>query len=494
VRLGSFRLRLTLWTVAVLAGVLVAAGGALAFATGRSLEQSVDRELMLRAARLGGFEPPPPPRPRDDGGRFPMPGGFGGPPMRMPPPEVVPPRVEPDSSGKWPSDGEAQRARWFASPRFIDLYGQPQGPEEVSAPWDWSLVRTSLEGRSGFSTVRVDGERVRVISVPLRRGPEVAGVMQLARPMGELDRLREEQLRLLLALGPLALLVAGLGALFLAERALKPVREVTHAAEQISAEDLSRRLKVRGDDELAALASTFNGMIARLEAAFAQQRRFTADASHELRTPLARIKLTTSEALDGSHTPEEYRSALRVADQAADGMTRLVEQLLLLARAEGGQLRIRAEPVDLEMLLQDVAGMFPRAAGPEVRVEVPEPVTAEGDPDWLAAIVRNLLENALRHTPAEGRVTLSARQADGWAEIRVADTGEGIPAEHLSRLTERFYRVDAARTHTAHSASTGLGLAITKTLVDAHGGALHVDSTPGRGTHVTVRVPGAGGR
>jgi signal transduction histidine kinase len=266
---------------------------------------------------------------------------------------------------------------------------------------------------------------------------------------------------------------------------------VTRAAELISAEDLSQRLEVRGKDELAQLAHTFNGMIERLDASFEQQRRFTADASHELRTPLARIKLTTSEALDGEHTPEEYRSALLVADRAADSMGRLVQQLLLLARGDGGQLKIRSEPVDLNYLLYDTAETFRRPES--VRVEAtmtPEPIEVEADPEWLACILRNLVENAVRHTPVNGRVVLSASAQNGCALLHVSDTGEGIPPEHLPHLTERFYRVDASRARArAATGGTGLGLAITRMLVDAHHGTLEIISEPGQGTQVTVRIP-----
>src|SRR5436309_9475578 len=173
--------------------------------------------------------------------------------------------------------------------------------------------------------------------------------------MGEYDRLWQGLVWTLLALLPLSLLVAGMGGLFLTDRALRPVHQVTQAAAQIGVEDLSRRLKVHGRDELAELAATFNGMIARLEAAFEQQQRFTADASHELRTPLARIKVTTSMALAGEQSSEEYQTALRIADQAADVMDRLIQQLLLLARADAGQLPIERSRLDLNLVLQEAA-------------------------------------------------------------------------------------------------------------------------------------------
>jgi heavy metal sensor kinase len=353
----------------------------------------------------------------------------------------------------------------------------------------------TLRGERRFSTIKLDGERMRVLSVPWRRDGEIIGAVQVARALGEFDRLEAAQFRTLVTLMPIALLIAGLGALLLTERALRPVRDMTDAAAQISAEDLSQRLSVKGHDELAQLATTFNAMIERLDKAFEQQRRFTADASHELRTPLTRIKLTTSEALDGEHTVEEYVAALRITDRAADSMHRLVEQLLLLARADGGQLRVRSEPVELSPLLMEVAETLERPDGPHVSVELPQTsVKASGDPIWLSSIVRNLVENAIRHTPPGGRVTLSAQQQNGATAIRVTDTGEGIAAEHLPHLTERFYRADAARSRSGSGSrgGTGLGLAIVQTLVEAQQGALEIASEPGRGTTATVWLPAAG--
>ncbi|MGV3723675.1 MAG: sensor histidine kinase, partial [Actinomycetota bacterium] len=190
----------------------------------------------------------------------------------------------------------------------------------------------------------------------------------------------------------------------------------------------------------------------------------------------------------------EYQAALRIADRAADSMHRLVEQLLLLARADGGQLRIRSEPVELKPLLLETADTLEQPHGPRLEVELPErPVLANGDPVWLSSIMRNLVENAIRHTPAGGCVTLSAEQQNGSTAIRVTDTGEGIDAEHLPHLTERFYRADAARSRSGSGSrgGTGLGLAIVRTLVEAQQGTFEITSEPGRGTVATVWLPSA---
>jgi len=508
---NSFRVQLSLWNVGVLAAVLGVVGVLLAFGIRNGTRGAVDRELMLRAQQLERGNAPGPRNRRPGGPGFPgggfpdgRPGMGGGPPGDGPPGFDAPPplpveRAEPIAatapkvgSETWPSGQQAERAAMLMRPRFIPTLETAPYLPRGAEPWDPNTLQHSMRGERRFSTIKLGEERLRVLSVPWTRDGELMGVVQVARALGEFDRLEAEQFRMLVTLLPLGLLAAGLGALFLTERALRPVRDMTDAAAQISAEDLSRRLEVKGHDELAQLASTFNAMIERLDKAFEQQRRFTADASHELRTPLTRIKLTTSEALDGEHSVEEYVAALRITDRAADSMTRLVEQLLLLARADGGQLQVRSETMELNAMLTEMVDALRRPDGPQLGVDLPPvPVRASGDPVWLSSIVRNLVENALRHTPAGGRVTLSAEQQNGCAAIRVTDTGEGIPAEHLPHLTERFYRADAARSRSGSGSKggTGLGLAIVRTLVEAQRGAFEIASEPGRGTVATVWLP-----
>jgi signal transduction histidine kinase len=284
---------------------------------------------------------------------------------------------------------------------------------------------------------------------------------------------------------------------------------VSAAAAELGAQDLSRRLTVRGDDEFAELARTFNGMMARLELAFGevasgnralakayrrleeaykQQRRFTGDASHELRTPLTRIKGSTSLALYGPHDADLYRKALVVADEAADAMSRLVQDLLLLARSDSGQLPIQAAPVDLHDVLREAMQGVVEEPGAAVVVDIPRSLPRiHGDVKHLARLFLNLIHNALRHTPAEGEIRITASATDDFVTVNVTDTGEGIPLEHLPHVTERFYRADASRS--GGKGGTGLGLAICESIIHAHGGTLFLDSILGRGTTVTVTIP-----
>ncbi len=359
----------------------------------------------------------------------------------------------------------------------------------------------------------------------LSRG-QVRATLVVGQPAQSTNTLSAHVPGLLIA-GPLTLLVAALGGYWLAARALRPVRLITRAAEAIEGTDLSGRLNLSSGDELGELASTFDRMLGRLEAAFARQRRFTGDASHELRTPLAIVGAESERALDAPRSPDEYRRALAVIQDENARMTRLVEHLLLLARADAGQLRPRDEPLDLsDVALDAVERLAPRtrtrgvvlSAGslPELRVH--------GDRTALGLAIGNLVENAIKYAgplgasgvnesgmdgPGGGRVLVETAAADvvggRAARVRVADDGPGIAAEHLPHLFERFYRVDTARAaeaieplaceegsggeSVAAPEGSGLSLAIAHEIARAHGGAIRVESAMGSGTTFTFELP-----
>jgi heavy metal sensor kinase len=474
----SVRVRLTLWNIAILALVLGGFGLTLCTSVAGNLQASGDRELVARARQFAEWQErrdPSRPRRHHGWGRGPSPGAGAT-----------------KQAGSGPSaaasNAASERFNSFRFPRLLSLDGKPLFSFLEDEPWDPDTFALSREGAERFSTVLVDREEARVFSMPFRRNGRIEGVIQVAYPIAEQKRLIEGQVQTLLTLLPLALLVAGMGGIFLTDRALRPVREVTQAAEQLGARDLSRRLEVAGRDEMAHLATTFNGMLARLDASFEQQRRFTADASHELRTPLARLKVTTSLALSGRRSAEEYRDALEVADRTADAMSEIVQDLLLLARSDAGELRLEARPASVEELLHGAIAGIAGLPGPVPRLDaVPRGLTVLGDARHLVRLFRNLLENAVRHTPPDGTVTVSAWEDGGNVRIRVRDTGEGILPEHLAHVTERFYRIDTARSRSR--GGTGLGLAICQSIVHAQGGEMEIESEIGRGTVVTVLLP-----
>jgi signal transduction histidine kinase len=312
----------------------------------------------------------------------------------------------------------------------------------------------------------------------------------------------------LLVAGPLTLVVAALGGYWLATRALRPVRLITRAAEEIEETDLSRRLSLTSRDELGALAATFDRMLARLEAAFARERQFTSNASHELRTPLSIVAAEAERTLTAPRSPDEYRRALEVIQSETAHMGQLVGQLLTLARADAGQLWLRDEPLDLsDVTLEVVERLAPLAhargvvlstgALPELRVR--------GDRTALSMALGNLVENAIKYaghgeTSACGRVRVETGTAEREGEqhvawVRVEDDGPGIAVEHLPHLFERFYRADPARGDAQSAAGdcppdgSGLGLAIAHEIAAAHGGTIGVRSAPGCGAALIFELP-----
>jgi heavy metal sensor kinase len=292
---------------------------------------------------------------------------------------------------------------------------------------------------------------------------------------------------------PVTLALASVVGLFLASRALRPVDQITRAAQSISAQDLSRRLNLDlPDDELGRLARTFDAMIARLDEAFRRQRRFTADASHELRTPLTIIKGDLSLALARPRDADYYRQVLAEADEEVDHMSHLVERLLALARADAEGLPLHRQMVNLSDLLADLIEQtrpLAEAKGLPLTAQIAPGLIANVDPDAVTQVVLNLLENAIKYTPS-GRVRLSAHLAGpDKREIRIAisDSGSGIPAEHLPHIFDRFYRVDRARSR--ELGGVGLGLSIARELARAHGGDVTVHSVSGEGSTFAVHLP-----
>jgi heavy metal sensor kinase len=243
------------------------------------------------------------------------------------------------------------------------------------------------------------------------------------------------------------------------------------------------------DDEVGRLARTFNAMLDRIESAFGRQRQFTADAAHELRTPLALMQSQLELALAQPRAAEHDQLVLETLAGDVERLSRLASTLLALARSDARGVELVREPVDLPQLLDLVADQYAalaEAGGISIVVDA-EPVTVVADEDLLLQVLVNLLDNALRHAPHGSVVTLACRRAGARAVVHVADQGAGIAPEHLPHLFERFYRVEPDRDQ--RRGGIGLGLSICRSIVDAHGGAITVESTPGIGTTVRVELP-----
>lgn len=346
--------------------------------------------------------------------------------------------------------------------------------------------------------ITVGGAHVRVLTQPIISQGITLGYLQVGALMRDVDQAQNLLVFILAVAGVLSVGWSTAFVVLTIGRALRPLDRITQAAMQISrADDLSRRVTFTGPptDEVGRLAMAFNATLERLERLFNSQRRFLADVSHELRTPLTAIRgnvdlLRRMKASD--------RESLDAIQSEAERMSRLVGDLLMLAQAESGNLPLSRNVVELDTLLLDVYRQANILAGGKVTVAIGEEDQAQvsGDRDKLKQVLLNLVSNAIKYTPAGGKVTLGLACVNGWARFSVADTGVGISAEDLSHIFDRFYRVDKSRTRPAsvtgdgaQPGGSGLGLSIAKWIAQAHGGRLEVSSQIGKGSVFYLWLP-----
>jgi two-component system OmpR family sensor kinase len=460
----SLRVKLTVYYLAILAAILLLFGiaiytylshGLLAF-----IDNSLDRQAILIERRLGA-----------------------------------------GSADTQPEDHKPSTEELPLSPhvtQLINSRGQVTDEMIVSPSYRLPVDPSSLErlpwNQTVFETQKLpNGESIRVAT---RRARDGEGDPYFIRIGASLEPLRPVRARLILVLLvaiPAALLLGSYGGLLLANQALRPVDRITRAAEQIGAGDLSERVPTpQKMDEIGRLATTFNRMIARLQAAFERQRQFTSDASHELRTPLAVMRGDMEIALRRERAPAEYQRVLTSSLEEIIRLSRLIEDLLTLARADSGRTQLRCEPMSLDKLCRQMVDyIMPLALQREQKLiyDAPESdVYISADMQRLKQLLLNLLDNAIKYTDVGGSVSLGLKVEDHEAVMTVSDSGRGIPPEDLPHIFERFFR--RSRTTSDRSASGfGLGLSIVKWIVDSHGGQISAASEVGKGTTFTVRFP-----
>jgi len=368
-----------------------------------------------------------------------------------------------------------------------EILARSDNLRDFTQPLDPGAV---TEGLEGLQTISYGEQVIRVLTAAVQVEEEdrsqLVGYLQVAQVMEEFETFN--QLVIAAAfLGLAAATASAFVATLISPRLFRPLEEIARLAGQISrADDLSRRLPDTGrDDEIGQLTLALNQTLARLEELFTAQQRFLADVSHELRTPLTTIRgnVDLMRRMGGADDV-----SLDDIEAELERMTRLVNDLLLLARADVGSLPVTTETVEMDTLLLDVYRQV-KALRPKVEVTLEEvdQVQVTGDSDRLKQLILNLVDNAVKYTPAGGQVFLSLHKDAGYAELTVRDTGIGIPEEDLPFIFDRFYRVDKARAR-AHGGS-GLGLSIARWIVEVHKGTLTVDSKVGEGTTFTVRLP-----
>jgi len=355
------------------------------------------------------------------------------------------------------------------------------------------ILQSAMAGHTAFVSTRslLRKDNIRVVAMPVHRAGFVVGALLLGRSTSEMHSFFELMYLIGGLLGLISMLVSAYAGYVMARRALKPMDEIGVIAKSFAAGDLSKRLELSTpDQEIRHLMRSLNKMFADLEGSIQAQKRFTADASHELRIPLTILRGEIEVALLRKRRPGEYAEVLRQQLEVIDRMQRIVDGLLTLARADAGLLELAHDEIDLSLLLEEVGQQhLTLFAGKGIRfdMEIDDGLRVIGDQDRLGRVAFNLLNNAYKHAPANTRVRFMATAQDDEAVITVADEGPGIAPEHIEHIFDRFYRSDEARDR--ETGGAGLGLAISKRIVEAHGGSIEVESTLGEGTVFRFLLP-----
>jgi len=344
-----------------------------------------------------------------------------------------------------------------------------------------------------YTDVTIRGRPLRLATARIEANGRPYAV-QIAVPTTELEAALNRFRLAALLLIPAGVLAVALGGYWIGRRALAPVDRIAAAARAITPRELDRRLDVPPTgDELQRLSETLNEMLDRLEAAFQEAARFTADASHELRTPTSLIRTSAELALRRPRSPDEYRATLEDILREAERTSVLVQDLLVLARADAGVETLSRDRLDLRQVLVDLRDSLQALCADhklELRLEEPhEPLLLTGSRAALDRLILILASNAVTYTPSPGIVSVSAGRSDDKVTIAVRDTGIGVAPEDLPRVFDRFYRADKARSR--DSGGTGLGLSIARWIVERHGGRIAIESEPGKGCLVQVFLPAA---
>jgi len=339
-----------------------------------------------------------------------------------------------------------------------------------------------------YATVELNGEPYRVLATPLFAQGTQAGLFEAALALGPIQRTASNVATTLSAAGLLALAIMLPLAYFATRRALSPLRRMALDAAEISHARPGRRIDYDGPgDELGSLADSLNSMLSRLENAFDDQRRFVADASHELRTPVAVVRGNVELLRSGKATGAEADESLVMIEAEAVRMTRLLDEMLALARLENPD-RLQFQPLDAATLVEECAARARTLGERSIDQAGSCDMWVDGDPDLLERALLNLVKNAVAHTHPGGRIVLACEQSGSRVLISVTDDGPGIPADELGRVFDRFYRAQGSRRDDA-TGGAGLGLAIVRRLVELHGGTVRAENVAPHGARFTIELP-----
>jgi heavy metal sensor kinase len=369
----------------------------------------------------------------------------------------------------------------------------PNGEQIARSGVSGALPPVALAGvgaQPRYESVAAGGRRWRTLTgTTLVGGRSV--VLRVSRSEERLRAQLSEVLEVLVLGLPLVIVLAGLGGYLLARRALAPIDHLAVEARRVTAERLHERISVPNQhDEIGRLAAVINDAFARLESSFDKLRRFTADASHELRTPLAVIRGIGEAGLVVTRTPAEYKEAIGSMLEEIDRLTTLVDTLLRLSHGDAGSVHLSREPLDLGQLTREVAASLALLAEErrqQISIQAAESVPVNADRLVLREAITNVIDNAIKYSPAAASIVVSIRTVDDHAVVDVTDQGPGIAAEHRERIFDRFFRVDTARSRDA--GGTGLGLAIAKWAVEINGGQISVAPGSTGGSVFRISLP-----
>jgi heavy metal sensor kinase len=461
----TLRAKLVVWYTLVLAVTFLAFSSILYFFLNRALHDSVDKKLKTIA------------------------------------------EITADSTTRSPEDSEKWNEYledffgFKPTTKYISIFDKSgnvdygtEGERTVKIPITAETIKNAKNGEITFETIEgLDEHPIRVINYPVIRDNRLVNFVQVGTSLEYVQDTLMKLLFIFLFTVPTILIFSSIGGYFLAKAALRPVDEITSLARSIGAKDLSQRIKVRNPkDELGRLAATFNDMLERLRKSFDQAKQFSADASHELRTPLTILKGESEWALRSARNAKEYKATLTSNLEEIDHMSKIIDDLLILSRADSGEIPFELEPLELSPILRDVYDMGTMLAekkGQELHLDIDgiDSVSIMGNELKLKQLFLNLVDNGLKYTKKGGRIDMTGRVNSDTVEIRVTDNGIGISGDDQKKIFDRFYRVDKNRSR--KEGGTGLGLAISRFITEAHGGTINVTSTPGIGSTFSVVIP-----
>ena len=488
----SIRFSLTLWYAAILIVILSLFGGVLYTSVRSNLSRDVDRLLVSEADGIGDAVT-----------------SFGKAELEAKNPNIASQEKITEMFLANVAHGElpALVGRWaevtdeldtVRPVRIVSQKGETLAFSPSLSNWVIPVNAQVLQGEGAgktlYETYRVaDGHRVRIATYPILEKGRSLFFVQVAISLLQTDASLERLRSWLFWLIPLTAILASLIGWFLASLALRPVGKMIREARKMSESQLHQRIEVpKTGDELQKLGITFNEMLDRFERGFKRLRQFSAAASHELRTPLTVMKGEIELALRKARTDTEYERVLRNQLHVVNDMARVVEQLLAVAHAEDGELAVQWEVLELEALIRSVAQSFDpivRDKNISLQVSAERSVRVQGERRLLERLIANLLENAIKHTPPGGRVTLEAVRRGGQSLLIVKDTGTGILAKELPKIFDKFFSPQ----HSAEGIpSTGIGLGLCRWIAEVHKGKIEVSSLPGHGAEFTVSFPAAG--